>query len=100
MDLGRIETQPVADVRLPPMGHYARATLTVVLVLAVLAAAWRVRNILLLVISAAVLAIGLDPAVRRLQRWRIPPGWAVLIIFLATIGFLVLFGTLVLPPLA
>src|SRR2546427_6716880 len=82
------------------MGHYARATLTVVLVLAVLAAAWRVRNILLLVIIAAVLAIGLDPAVRRLQRWRISRGWAVLIIFLATIGFFVLFGTLVIPPLA
>ena len=32
------------------MGHYARATLTVAAVVVVLAAAWRVRNILLLVI--------------------------------------------------
>ena len=81
------------------MGHYARATLTVVLVLALLAAAWRVRNILLLVVIALVLAVGLDPAVRRLQRLKVPRGWAVLIIFLATIGFLALFGALVIPPL-
>jgi len=43
------------------MNHYARATVTVVAVLAVLAAAWAVRNILLLVLVAAVLAVGLDP---------------------------------------
>jgi predicted PurR-regulated permease PerM len=96
---GKPETRTVAEVRLPPMGHYARATLTVVLVLAVLMAAWRVRNILLLVVIAAVLAIGLDPAVRRLQRLKIPRGWAVLIIILATIGFIALFGALVIPPL-
>src|SRR5207245_6087117 len=90
----------MAEVRLPPMSYYARATVTVVAVLLVLAAAWTVRNILLLVVIAAVLAIGLDPAVRRLQRWKIPRGWAVLIIFLATIGFFVLFGALVIPPLA
>jgi predicted PurR-regulated permease PerM len=89
----------MADVRLPPMGHYARATITVVLILAVLAAAWTVRNILLLVLIALVLAVGLDPAVRRLQRFKIARGWAVLIIFLATIGFIVLFGMLVIPPL-
>ena len=90
MGLMRPETPPsVADVRLPPMGHYARATLTVAVVVVVLAAAWRVRNILLLVIIAAVLAIGLDPAVRRLERLKIPRGWSVLIIFLATIGFFV-----------
>jgi len=81
------------------MGHYARATLTVAVVVVVLAAAWRVRNILLLVIIAAVLAIGLDPGVRRLERLKIPRGWSVLIIFLATIGFFVLFGWLVIPPL-
>src|SRR5439155_1231800 len=95
----RPETPGVAEVRLPTMGHYARATLTVVLVLALLAAAWRVRNILLLVVIALVLAVGLDPAVRRLQRLKVPRGWAVLIIFLATIGFLALFGALVIPPL-
>src|SRR5438876_3279249 len=100
MGLIRPETPPsVADVRLPPMGHYARATLIVAVVVVVLAAAWRVRNILLLVVIALVLAVGLDPAVRRLQRLKVSRGWAVLIIFLATIGFLALFGALVIPPL-
>jgi predicted PurR-regulated permease PerM len=81
------------------MGHYAKVTLTVVAVLALVAAAWAVRNILVLVLIAAVLAIGLDPAVRRLERWHISRGWAALIIFLAAVGFIVLFGFLVIPPL-
>ncbi len=87
------------EPRLPSMGHYARATVTVVAVLAAVAAAWSVRNILVLVLVAAVLAIGLDPPVRRLQRLKIPRGWAVLIIFAAAIGFIVFFGFLVIPPL-
>lgn len=81
------------------MGYYARVTLTVVAVIAMLAAAWSVRHIILLVIVAAVLAVGLDPPVRRLERLHIHRGWAVLIIFLATIGFLTLFGFLVVPPI-
>jgi predicted PurR-regulated permease PerM len=81
------------------MGHYARVTLTVVGVLALVAAAWAVRNILVLVLIAAVLALGLDPAVRRLERLRISRGWATLIIFMAAVGFIVLFGFLVIPPL-
>jgi predicted PurR-regulated permease PerM len=83
----------------PPMAHYARATLTIVAVLAILAAGWAVRSTLLLVLVAAVLAIGLDPPVRRLQRLHISRGWAVVLIFLATVGFLALFGFLVIPPL-
>jgi len=89
----------VAESRFPPVSYYAKVTLTVVLVLAGLAAAWSVRNILTLVIVAAVLAVGLDPAVRRLERFHLSRGWAVTIIFLAAIGFIVLFGLLVIPPL-
>jgi predicted PurR-regulated permease PerM len=89
--------------RWPPMGYYARIALTVMAVSAgvsvVLLAAWAVRNILVLILVAAVLAIGLDPAVRRLQKWRVPRGWAVAAIFLATLGFLILFFALVIPPL-
>jgi len=81
------------------MGYYARITLTVIAVSAVVAAAWSVRNIILLVVVAAVLAVGLDPAVRRLERLKLSRGWAVLIIFLAAIAFLALFGWLVIPPL-
>ena len=86
-------------LRLPSMGHYARVTAVVVLVLAAFSAAWSVRNILMLVLVAAVLALGLDPAVRRLEGWHFSRGWAVTAIFLSLIGFLVLFAFLVIPPL-
>jgi predicted PurR-regulated permease PerM len=82
------------------MSHYAKATITVALVFIGLAAAWAVRNILVLILVAGVLAVGLDPAVRRLQRMHLPRGWAVIIIFVILVGLLVLFGFLVVPPLA
>jgi predicted PurR-regulated permease PerM len=97
---GRPESRAVAERPGPPMSYYAKVTLTVVAVLALLAAAWAVRNILLLVLIAGVLAVGLDPAVRRLERVKLPRGWAVVFIFLATIGFLVAFSLLVIPPVA
>jgi predicted PurR-regulated permease PerM len=81
------------------MNHYARATLTVVVVLLLIGAMWSVRNIVLLVVVAAVLAVGLDPAVRRLERLKLSRGWAVTVIFLATIAFIALFAWLVVPPL-
>lgn len=83
----------------PPLAYVAKVTLTVVSVLALLSAAWAVRGILVLVLVAAVLAVGLDPAVRRLQRLRLSRAWAVAVIFLATIGLVVAFGFLVIPPL-
>src|SRR6266516_294177 len=97
--LPRPESYLVAVQRFPRMGYYARITVTVVVVLGLISAAWAVRNILLLVLVAAVLAVGLDPPVRRLQRMRITRGTAVLLLFLAAIGFLVAFGMLVIPPL-
>src|SRR5438034_5194246 len=89
----------MAEPRLPPLSHYAKATFTVVAVLVVISAAWAVRSTLLLVLVAAVLAIGLDPPVRRLQRMHISRGWAVTLIFMATVAFFALFGFLVIPPL-
>ncbi|MFN2545615.1 MAG: AI-2E family transporter [Actinomycetota bacterium] len=89
----------MADRRFPPQGYYARITVTVVITAAVLGAAWSVRQILVLVLVAAVLAVGLEPAVRRLERWRVKRGWAVAIIFVSTIGFIALFAYLVVPPL-
>jgi predicted PurR-regulated permease PerM len=90
----------VAERTGPPLSYYAKITLVVVAVLALLRASWAVRNILLLVLVAGVLAIGLDPAVRRLERWNLPRGWAVVLIMVATIGFIVLFAALVIPPVA
>jgi predicted PurR-regulated permease PerM len=55
--------------------------------------------VLLLVVVAFVLAVGLDPAVRWLGRWRVRRGWAVALIFTGLAGFLALFVALLVPPL-
>ena len=85
--------------RLPPLSHYSKATIVIVLTVAVLLAAWSVRSILILVLIAGVLAIGLDPAVRRLVQWRFPRGLAVATIFVVAIVFIGVFLALVIPPL-
>jgi predicted PurR-regulated permease PerM len=85
------------DARLPAMAYWARVTLTVAGALVLLLAAWRVRSVLLLVLVAAVFAVGLDPQVRWLQRRRLSRGWAVTVILLASVGLLALFGWLVIP---
>jgi predicted PurR-regulated permease PerM len=85
------------DTRLPAMAYWARVTLTVAGALVLLLAAWRVRDILLLVLVAAVVAVGLDPQVRWLQRRHLSRGWAVTVILLLGVGLLGLFGWLVIP---
>lgn len=81
------------------MAYIAKATVTVALTLYVLGLARSVLNILILVLMAAVLAIGLDPAVRRLQRMNMRRGHAVAIIFAGFVLLIALFMWLVLPPL-
>lgn len=85
------------DDRFPAMAYWARVTLTVAGALVLLAAAWQVRHILLLVLVAAVLAAGLDRQVQWLQRRCLSRGWAVTIILLLGVGLLVLFAWLVIP---
>lgn len=84
--------------------HPSNATVVriVAIVLGVLLlayAAYRVRSVLLLVLVAAFLAIGLNPAVRRLERWRIKRGWAVTLILLGVLAFITGFIASVVPPL-
>ena len=85
--------------RWPPMGYWVRLVLTITAVSAALAALWSVINIVILVLISAVLAIGLDPAVRSIERRGRSRGRAVTFIFLAAIGITVLFAWLVIPPL-
>ncbi len=85
--------------RWPPIGYWIKVTVAVALTLAVLTAARSVLNILILVVIAAVLAVGLDRAVRRLERLKVKRGWAVAIIFLSAVLFMALFSALVIPPL-
>ena len=85
--------------RWPTMAYIAKATITVALTLYVLGLTRSVLHILILVVMAAVLAIGLDPAVRRLQRMNMRRGHAVTIIFASFVLLIALFMWLVLPPL-
>ncbi|MBI3648153.1 MAG: AI-2E family transporter [Actinobacteria bacterium] len=83
----------------PPMSYWAKVTIVVALTLYVLGLAQSVLNIVILVVIAAVLAIGLDPAVRRLQRLGMRRGYAVVAIFAGFVLFVVLFAWVVVPPL-
>lgn len=76
-----------------------RIVLTVVGILLLLYAAFLVRAILVLVLIAAFLAIGLDPAVRRLEKLGLSRGLSVTAIFLAALLFIVGFALAVVPPL-
>jgi predicted PurR-regulated permease PerM len=80
------------------MGYWARVTLTVAGILLVLGAAWKVCHILLLVLVAAVLAVGLDPQVRWLQKRHLSRTWAGVTVVLLGVGLFVLFGWLIIPP--
>jgi len=73
--------------------------LTIAAISAILLSLWSVINIVILVLMAAVLAIGLDPAVRFIERRGHSRGRAVGLIFAAAIGIAVLFALLVIPPL-
>jgi predicted PurR-regulated permease PerM len=81
------------------MSYWVRVVLTVAAVGAVLLALWSVINIVVLILMAAVLAIGLDPAVRRIERRGTSRGRAVALIFGSALAVVILFAWLVIPPL-
>lgn len=75
-----------------------------IVLLAVLAAAWTVRNILLLIYVSALFAVVLSPAIELIRRvhigkWRPGRGVAILILILAGIGLVAGVGLLILPPI-
>jgi predicted PurR-regulated permease PerM len=92
------EREPWRD-RWPPMSYWVRWTLTIAAVSAVLSALWSVVNIVVLIVMAAVLAIGLDPAVRWMERRGQSRGRAVTLIFLGALAVVILFASLVIPRL-
>src|SRR3712207_5295740 len=57
------------------------------------------RKLLMLVFIALFLAVGMDPAIRRLQGWGIRRGLSVTLILLGIVGFLAGFVAAVVPPL-
>lgn len=83
----------------PSTATIFRVVITAAAALLLLYALYRVRSVLILVLVAAFLAVGLDPAVRRLQSWKMRRGAAVAIIFLGVLVFLIGFIAAVIPPL-
>ncbi len=81
------------------MSYWIRLLLTIAAVSAVLVALWSVINIVILVLISLVLAIGLDPAVRWIERRGRSRGRAVTMIFLGALAVVILFASLVIPPL-
>ena len=77
----------------------ARVVLIVTGTFLVLYSIYRVRSVLMLALVAAFLAVGLDPVVRRLERWKLNRGQAVGVIFAAAVLFLVGFAAAIVPPL-
>ena len=89
----------VARAEAPSTRTVVRIVVTVVAVLVLLYSAYLVRSILVLILIAAFLAVGLDPAVRRLEGWGLRRGLAVTVIFLAALLFVGAFALAVVPPL-
>lgn len=87
--------------RWPPVGYWVRTTIAIVLTLAVLLAVKQVQSILVLVLIAAVISVGLEPAVGFLaRRMRMRHrGIAVAVIFVVAFLAMAGFAALVGPPL-
>lgn len=80
--------------------YLIKATTIIILTGAVLFAIYTVKNILLLVIIAAVIAIGLEPIIYSAMRFlHINRFLTILLIVLVTLTFVSLFGLFVIPPL-
>lgn len=91
----------LAADRWPTTGYWVRTTVAIALTVAVLLAIKRVQGILVLVLIAAVVSVGLDPAVGFLvRRMRMRHrGVAVAVIFIAAFLVVAGFVALVGPPL-
>ncbi len=82
-----------------------KTVLTVAVVAVVLAALWEAREALMLIYVSALIAMGFSPLVRYIERprptsrLRVPRALAILVIYLAIVGVLVVLGLMIVPPL-
>lgn len=83
----------------PTNATVARIVFVVAGVALLLYAAYLVRSVLMLVLISAFLAVGLDPAVRRLEAWGLKRGQAVAAIFLSATLLLIGFFATIVPSL-
>jgi predicted PurR-regulated permease PerM len=79
--------------------------LTVAAVAILIATLWAAREALMLVYISALIAMGFSPIVQLIEqrhasgRRRLPRWFAILILYLALVGVLVILGLMVIPPL-
>jgi predicted PurR-regulated permease PerM len=85
--------------RWPPASYVVRTTAIVAVTLLAVSAARSAVGIIVLVVIAAVLAIGMDPMVAGLQRRGLGRGAAVAAVVLGVLGVLALIILLIVPPL-
>lgn len=96
----RLQTEQNARPRPIALFRYGvYASLGVLAVLTVAAAAYTARGVLIQALIALFVAISLDPAVRMLTRWGMRRGPAVLLIFLAALGLVVAFLLAAIPAM-
>lgn len=82
-----------------PTSQFVRNVLAGVCIAAVLYVGWLLRDIILLAVLALFVAVALSAPVNALQRrLRLPRAAAILLVYLAVIGVVVLVGLLVIPP--
>lgn len=78
------------------------STRTIIYIFLIVAGTWlvfQIRDILLLLFISFIFMSAMRPGVDTLERRKIPRIIAVLMIYVVVIGVLVLFGTLIVPPL-
>lgn len=82
----------------PPMGRYATITAVVIGVIVLTAVLWAIRGVLVMVLIGFLLAAGLDPLVKALQRHVGRRGLAVLVMVLGLVVGVALFVVLAIRP--
>ena len=79
--------------------YVSLVSLGVLAVALVAISVYNTRGILIEVLIALFIAVSLDPAVRRLNRWGVRRGWAVVVILLITTGIVAGFLVSVIPSM-
>jgi predicted PurR-regulated permease PerM len=85
---------------LPPIRYYVKITAAIIVTLVLAYSVYRARSILILIFLGMFLAVGLEPAIGRLERRGIRRGFAVLGFGLLLAGILVALVFLVIAPAA
>ncbi|HEY7659293.1 MAG TPA: AI-2E family transporter [Actinomycetota bacterium] len=81
----------------PPLRYWASVALVVTLVVGALFQLRKASDVFVIILAAAVIAVGLDPAVRRLERRGLRRGLAVLVIVLAGLAAAAIFLWFAIP---